>query len=336
LVILALGAAVSLLLSAAMFILTTTRQRAERLAERMTAELRALQANLEQLVVRRTRELEAANRELGAEMERRAVREEQLRQAQKMEAIGRLAGGVAHDFNNLLTAINGYAALTLDMTDASSPIHGHLEEIRRAGEMAAALTRQLLAYSRKQLLEPRVVSLNEAVGDMARMIQRLIGGDIKVDLKLDPAAGSVRVDPSQLQQALINLSLNARDAMPEGGKLAIETAAVVQSEADAGGLVGEAARSGEGGVPPGRYAVLTVRDTGQGMDEDVKARLFEPYFTTKQLGRDKGTGLGLSMVYGIVRQSGGHIQVFSEPGLGTAFRIFLPEVQAQEIPAASP
>jgi signal transduction histidine kinase len=330
---LALGAALSVLLAAGMLILLTTRVRAERLADQMTAELRALQENLERLVASRTRELEAANRELAAEMEQRAAQEEQLRQAQKMEAVGRLAGGVAHDFNNLLTAINGYAALSQEMAPRESPLRANLEEIQRAGDMAASLTRQLLAFSRKQILDMRLVPLNETVGQMGRMLRRIIGGDIRVDLQLSPEAGQVKVDPAQLQQALVNLCLNARDAMPRGGTLEIATGRAELSVAERGGLVGEAARAGEGVIPPGRYAVLTVRDTGHGMDEGVKARLFEPYFTTKRQGSDKGTGLGLSMVYGLVRQSEGYIQVFSEPGAGTTFRILLPEREAATAPA---
>jgi signal transduction histidine kinase len=329
---LALGAAFSLLLASGVLILVTTRFRAQRLADQMTAELRALQENLERLVASRTLELKAANRELAAEMEQRAAREEQLRQAQKMEAVGRLAGGIAHDFNNLLTAINGYAALSLEMAPRESPLRGNLEEIRRAGDMAASLTRQLLAFSRKQILDMRLVPLNETVGQMGRMLRRLIGGNIRVELHLSPETGQVKVDPAQLQQALVNLCLNARDAMPKGGTLHIGTERAELAVAERGGLVGEAARAGEGVIPPGRYAVLTVRDTGHGMDESVKARLFEPYFTTKRQGSDKGTGLGLSMVYGLVRQSEGYIQVFSEPGAGTVFRILLPEREAATAP----
>ena len=242
-------------------------------------------------------------------------RDEQLRQAQKMEAIGRLAGGVAHDFNNLLTVINGYSEFLLNGLDASDRRHAYAKSIRDAGEHAADLTRQLLAFGRKQLLRPTVLDLNAIVGDTERILGRLIGEDIELVCALDPAAGGVMADANQVHQVLMNLCANARDAMPHGGTLTIATANDVLS----------APRAGVGAyVPPGEYVTLAVRDTGHGMDEDTQQRVFEPFFTTKEHG--KGIGLGLATVYGIVRQSGGHIAVESAPGEGTTFRVYLPRV----------
>jgi signal transduction histidine kinase len=323
-----LGALVSLLLAAGVLVLLTTRLRAQRLAETMTAELRALQSNLESLVARRTRELEAANKDLAEEMQRRAEGEEQLRQSQKIEAIGRMAGGIAHDFNNILTAINGYTDLSIEMAPPDSPLLPNLEEVRRAGRMASTLTRQLLAFSRKQVLAPRVVGLNDAVEGVSRMLRHLLGTGVDLSFSLSRDAGMVRVDPGQLHQVLINLVLNARDAMPEGGRISIETGRLILERRQAEGLVGEATRSSEAGIPPGRYCALTVTDSGHGMDEAVMSRLFEPYFTTKRQSSNAGTGLGLSTVYGIIRQSGGYIQVYSKPGIGTSFRILLPELES--------
>jgi PAS domain S-box-containing protein len=247
---------------------------------------------------------------------REVALEGQLRQSQRMESVGRLAGGIAHDFNNLLTAINGYGDLALRMLKGEDPLRRHLEEIKKAGERATALTRQLLAFSRKQVLQPKVLDLNAVVSDLHKMLARLIGEDVSLRLSLDPQLGQVQADPGQIEQVIVNLSVNSRDAMPKGGDLTIETANVVLSEAEAA----------QADVAPGAYATLSVADTGCGMDEETLARVFEPFFTTKEVG--KGTGLGLSTVYGIVRQSGGGIRVSSKAGRGTTFRVYLPHVNA--------
>ena len=245
--------------------------------------------------------------------------EDELRHAQKLEAVGRLAGGVAHDFNNLLTAIVGYAELLAKRAGDDGVVREHAELIARAGEQAATLTRQLLAFSRKQLLLPRVIDLNRLVVAMEQLLQRVIGE--RFNLKTIPAArdGRVKADPNQLEQVLLNLSVNARDAMPNGGTLTIRTGNV---ELDGTGPDGHMSNP----LSSGRYVVLAVTDTGAGMDEETKSRIFEPFFTTK--GPGKGTGLGLSTVYGIVRQSGGAISVETAPGRGTTFRIFLPHEDA--------
>jgi signal transduction histidine kinase/ActR/RegA family two-component response regulator len=250
--------------------------------------------------------------------------EDQLRQAQKMEAIGRLAGGVAHDFNNLLTAISGYANLVLDrLRERDSDLTDDVREIDKAAQRAHSLTKQLLAFSRKQLLQPQILNVNDVVGDMDTMLRRLIGEDIEIITVYGSGLARVQADPGQLQQVIINLVVNARDEMPGGGTLSIETANSAVSP-------DEASRSGNE-VQAGSFVTLTIRDTGHGMDEETKARLFEPFFTKKGVG--KGTGLGLATVYGIVKQSGGFIEVESEPGEGASFTIKLPAVTADVEPA---
>jgi PAS domain S-box-containing protein len=239
--------------------------------------------------------------------------EEQFRQAQRMEAIGRLAGGIAHDFNNLLTVINGYGELALLQVEEGDPKAQLLTEILNAGERASNLTRQLLAFSRKQMLDPQIVDLNALIGDILKMLRALISEDVELSFIPGPDLGLVKVDPGQFEQVVINLAVNARDAMPQGGRLAIETHNVDRRENDG---------SSEGELPPGRYVQVAVSDSGQGMDAATKTNIFEPFFTTKERG--KGTGLGLAMVYGFLKQSGGHVEVDSEPGHGTTFRIYLP------------
>ncbi|MBI3326399.1 MAG: response regulator, partial [Nitrospinae bacterium] len=247
----------------------------------------------------------------------------QFVQAQKMEAVGRLAGGVAHDFNNLLTIITGRTQLQLMRLPVDHPVRRDLELIHSAAARAATLTGQLLAFSRRQILQPKVLDLNALVHEVSLLLRRLIGEDIAFVTVLDPALGQVRADPGQLEQVLFNLAINARDAMPQGGQLTLETANV---ERHAGNGRGEA------GIPPGRYVQLRIRDTGIGMDPEVRAHLFEPFFTTKEVG--KGTGLGLATVYGIVTQSGGYIAVDTAPGWGTTFTLCLPRVD--DAPAATP
>ena len=235
-----------------------------------------------------------------------------MRQSQKLEAIGRLAGGVAHDFNNMLTAIGGYTAFALEHAPAGSPLESDLEEIGKATDRAALLTRQLLAFSRKQVLTPELLNLNGIVVEMQTMLRPLIGEDIVLTTELDPALGPIEADPGQLHQVVMNLVVNARDAMPNGGNLTIVTA-----NADVDEI-------GDGSIDPGRYITLTVRDAGDGIDEETLSQIFEPFFTTKDAS--KGTGLGLATVYGIVKQSGGYVEVESEVGVGSAFTIYLRRV----------
>jgi two-component system cell cycle sensor histidine kinase/response regulator CckA len=239
--------------------------------------------------------------------------EEQLRQAQKMEAVGQLAGGIAHDFNNLLTAILSYCDLLLEEVRQGDPIRADIEQIRQAGQRAAGLTRQLLAFSRRQVLQPKVLSLNSVADGTEGMLRRLVGSDIVVDFSLDPGLWHVLADPSQLEQVLVNLVVNARDAMPHGGRIGISTANR-ELKADS--------PERPNGVRPGSYVAMTVSDTGVGIEPGMHARIFEPFFTTKEPGR--GTGLGLSTVYGIVQQSGGQVTVSSAPGKGATFTVLLP------------
>jgi PAS domain S-box-containing protein len=246
----------------------------------------------------------------------RAQLEEQLRQAQKIDSIGRLAGGVAHDFNNILTAIRGYAELMLLELAPGDPMRSSVTEISRAGERAADLTRQLLAFSRRQLLQPRVLALNSLIADSIKMLKRLLGEDIELVTLLDPELGNVKADAGQMEQVILNLAVNARDAMPQGGKLTLETRNVILQE--------EYAQK-HFSLQPGSYIMMTISDIGCGMDPHTLSHIFEPFFTTKEPG--KGTGLGLSTVYGIVQQSGGSIWVYSEPGRGTTFKIYLPRIE---------
>ncbi|MFC1974964.1 response regulator [Chloroflexota bacterium] len=256
--------------------------------------------------------------------EAQAQLEEQLRQTQKMETVGRLAGGVAHDFNNILTAILGFAELLLFRVKVDDKTRRYVDQIKSAAERAASLTNQLLAFSRKQMLQPKIFNLNTLVVNIEKMLHRLISEDIELVILLDPHLGQVEADPAQIDQVLMNLAVNARDAMPHGGKLTIETKNVYLDEAYAHQYME---------VKPGPYVMLVVTDTGMGMDKETQTHLFEPFFTTKEV--DKGTGLGLATIYGIVKQSDGHIWVYSEVGQGTTFKIYLPRL-AETVEIAPP
>ena len=251
-----------------------------------------------------------------ADITERKHLEEQFRQAQKMEAVGRLAGGVAHDFNNLLTAIIGYSQLALARLHREDPMRREIEEIEQAGHRAAGLTNQLLAFSRRQVLQPQVLDLNAVVANLGKMLERLIGEDIVLVTTLAPDIGFVKADPGQIEQIIMNLAVNSRDAMPDGGRLTIET---FNADLD------ESYTAEHIGARPGPNVVLAVSDNGCGIDKETQSNIFEPFFTTKELG--KGTGLGLSTVYGIVQQSGGHIGLYSEPGKGTTFKVYLPRLE---------
>ncbi len=257
----------------------------------------------------------------GIDITERMQLEKQLRQAQKLESLGRLAGGVAHDINNVLTVINGYSDMMVRALQPDDPLYAQAREIKKAGERAASLTNQLLLFSRQKVIEPKPVDLNSIINESKKMLQRLIGEDIELTTTLDPALGNVLMDPGQIQQIILNLALNARDAMPNGGKLQITTG---------NAEVGPGDVTPHPDAIPGNYVVLTVVDNGVGMDEWTLQNAFEPFFTTKEYGR--GTGLGLSTVYGIVRQAGGWIHVSSEMGRGSSFRVHLPRVEAVPVP----
>ena len=254
-----------------------------------------------------------------SDISQRKQLEEQLMHAQKMEAVGRLAGGVAHDFNNMLTVIGGYNRMILDEVSTLDPLRGYAEEILKAADRAGAMTKQLLAFSRRQIIQPRVIHVNAVVGQMEKMLRRLIDENIELTFRLNPEAGNIRADPGLVEQSIVNLAANARDSMPFGGRLTIETANARLDEMYARTHMG---------VQPGEFVMIAVSDTGHGMDAETRRHIFEPFFTTKEKGR--GTGLGLATVYGMVKQTGGDIWVYSEPGRGTTFKLYFPKVAEPE------
>jgi len=286
---------------------------------------------LEQKVTERTKSLKEAKDKLENAYEKLKSTQNELLHAHKMEAIGRLAGGVAHDFNNMLTAIIGYSDLMLTALNQDDSLYSYAQEIKKAGEHSAGLAHQLLAFSRKQVLQPEVLNLNKLFLRIKKMLRRIIGEDIDLVTILEPELELLEADPVQLEQVIMNLAVNARDAMPKGGKLIIETANVYLDEEYVANNVS---------VQPGHYILFALSDTGLGIDKETQSHIFEPFFTTKEM--DKGTGLGLSTVYGIIKQSGGDILVYSEPGKGTTFKIYLPQVESNvtldnqnQIPAQS-
>ena len=291
-------------------------QRAQAIQE-ANRELRVAQEQLERRVTERTAELAATNSALIAEMEQSRKFEAQFHQAQKMKAVGTLAAGIAHDFNNLLTVITGYSSFLLDSLPPDDPSLEMAQQIAAAGSRAAALTRQLLLFTRQQVIDLKVLDLNEVVRKAESLLRPLIGEDIALSLALAPKIGRVKADPGQIEQIIVNLVVNARDAMPRGGRLTIETS---NAELD------ESAAQSHIEVQPGPYVMLAVTDTGIGMDEATMARIFEPFFTTKAPG--KGTGLGLATVFGIVQSNGGCVWAYSEPAHGTTFKVYLPRVEA--------
>jgi two-component system, cell cycle sensor histidine kinase and response regulator CckA len=248
------------------------------------------------------------------DISQRKLLEEQLVHAQKMEAVGRLAGGVAHDFNNMLTVISGYTRMILEELREDDPLRDYAEEIRTAADRAGAITNQLLAFSRRQLIEPRIISVNSVISQIEKMLRRLLGEDIQLNLDLAQDTANIKADPNLLEQAIVNLAVNARDAMPSGGQIFLQCANVHLDENYVQTHLG---------VLPGDYVMIAMTDTGHGMDAETRKRIFEPFFTTKEKG--KGTGLGLSSVYGMVKQSGGDIWVYSEPGRGTTFKLYFPQ-----------
>jgi len=285
-----------------------------------------LEANGQDELSELTRAFDGMRNTLQKNETQREQLESQLRQAQKMEALGRLAGGVAHDFNNLLTVMRGHSELLLDRLQPGDALHSNAQQIRKTADRAASLTRQMLAFSRMQVLQPKVLDMNELIAEMGKLLRRLIREDIEFSLRLGDSLGRVKADPGQLEQVILNLTVNASDAMPLGGKLTVETQNMIVDK--------EYARS-HPSVDPGAYVLVRVSDTGHGMDGATKARIFEPFFTTKEPG--KGTGLGLATVYGVVKQSGGFIWVESNPGNGTRFEIYLPRTteQAESVQAVT-